>query len=355
MMIIADLAIWHFQRSGEEAPVAKAIPLEQAEHFGPEFSEINDFSSASKILGDEAHGERLSYIYPQPQPVPQSTLKTPAVRKPAGQYWRDNAVPADASGKKARIVIIIDDMGMSRKYSYETIDLPAPLTLAFLPYAPGLDKITRDARAKGHELLIHAPMEPLDRLNPGPIALLDGMSEQELKDTLRKMFDSFSGYVGINNHMGSKLTQNRPAMHVVMNELAARGLIFVDSKTINSSVAADVAAEHGLDYAERDIFLDHRETLDFARNALLETERHARKYGSAIAIGHPKVNTIQALKEWIPLAESRGFVIVSVSAVVRRQGVKTVEVKAAYGPMPAKLDLRSAPVLQPFPLQSPQP
>ena len=148
----------------------------------------------------------------------------------------------------------------------------------------------------------------------------------------------------------SRLTARR-----TLNELAARGLIFVDSKTINSSVAADVAAEHGLDYAERDIFLDHRETLDFARNALLETERHARKYGSAIAIGHPKVNTIQALKEWIPLAESRGFVIVPVSAVVRRQGVKTVEVKAAYGPMPAKLDLRSTPVLQPFPLQSPQP
>ena len=358
LMIIADLAIWHFQRSDLPLPAEQNVAVVQhnAEFMDTHFPPDHTIEAAEE--------ESLAYLYPQPlhgpvkpeapQPdVPK--IKTPPIQKPAGQYWRDNAVSAPASGKKARIVIIIDDMGMGRKHSYDVIDLPAPLTLAFLPYAPALDKITKDARAKGHELLIHAPMEPLDHLNPGPIALLNDMTEQELKDSLGKMFNSFSGYVGINNHMGSRLTQNAAAMHVVMNELAARGLIFVDSKTINSSVAGKIAAEHGLDYAERDVFLDHKETLDFARNALLEAERHARKYGSAIAIGHPKVNTIQALKEWLPLAEERGFVVVPVSAVVRRQGAKTVEVQSSYGPMPAKLDLRNAPVLQPFPLQSQQP
>ena len=140
-------------------------------------------------------------------------------------------------------------------------------------------------------------------------------------------------------------------MHVVMNALADRGLIFVDSKTIGHSVAERIAAEHGLDHAGRDVFLDHEDNINFVRKALLELERVARRNGSAIAIGHPKAATIQGLKEWLPLAEQRGFVVVPVSAVVKRETPKIEATKVVFGPAAPK----AFPALEPFPLQSPRP
>lgn len=348
----------------EQAPAVR-----HDDFLGPEYSETRDYNMA-KLLVEEM-GPMLPNIAPTARMPSQSVSETvrgaePPVRvarlpenlpvkKPAGQFWKDHAVTGVAPAGKSKIVIIIDDMGMGRKHSFEVMDLPAPLTLAFLPYAPGLEEITAQARARGHELLIHAPMEPMGDMNPGPVALLDSMPETELNENLDKMFNSFSGYVGINNHMGSKLTQNEAAMHVVMNALAERGLIFVDSKTISTSVAAKVAAEHGLDYAERDVFLDHEDNIDFVRGALLNLEKHARAYGAAVAIGHPKAATIAALKEWIPLAEQRGFVIVPVSAVVRRAPLRPL---AAVGaPVSGEIFGPRIPVpkMNPFPLQSPQP
>lgn len=232
--------------------------------------------------------------------------------------WRDWDKSLDKDAPK-KIVIIIDDMGISRKLSYEALELPAPLTLAFLPYASGLKSITNDAKKNGHELMIHMPMEAMNPdLDLGAIALRDNMAEQDIEDNLDRAFKSFDGYVGINNHMGSRVTQNKEIMDIVMDNLKERDLLFVDSKTINSSVAADSASAHGLEYAVRDIFLDHEETDEFVANALSRVERVAQKNGYAIAIGHPKRVTIDGLKKWLPTLEKRGFEIVPISVVTHR-------------------------------------
>jgi len=227
------------------------------------------------------------------------------------------------NGKPGRIVIMIDDVGLNRTQSHAAIDLPAPMTLAFLPYAPKLPEITGKAKAKGHELMIHVPMEPMSATtDPGPMALRDGMSAEALKVNLSQVFKSFSGYVGINNHMGSKLTKNPDAMRVVMEELAQRDLLFVDSKTSAQSVAANMAAARGLRYATRDVFLDHEDTPEFVANALKKMERIASSRGLAIGIGHPKKNTIAALKAWIPTLKDKNLVLVPVSSVVEREPLK---------------------------------
>ena len=216
-----------------------------------------------------------------------------------------------------KIIIIIDDMGVNKKLSKEVIDLKAPLTLAFLPYADNLPNITEQAKNKGHELIIHMPMEPINSgLDVGSIALLDHMNEQEIQKNLDQAFKSFEGYVGINNHMGSKVTQNQTIMNQVMDNLAKRDLFFVDSITIGSSVAASTAEKYGLRFAERDVFLDHEESDEFVQKALQKLEQISQKRGYAIAIGHPKKNTIKALKSWLPDAQKRGFQIVPVSTVV---------------------------------------
>ena len=230
-----------------------------------------------------------------------------------------------------KVVIIIDDLGMNRTQSMAMVNIEqAPLTLAFLPYAPQLKGITSSAIKNGHELMIHTPMEPMNSdLDPGPMALMDEMTENELRLNLKHIFQSFEGYKGINNHMGSRLTQNPEAMRVVMSEVAARGLYFVDSKTIAGSVAGDAAALYDVPFAERHVFLDHEESVAFVNDALVKLERLAKKNGMAIAIGHPKTNTVNALKSWLPSLKSRGLELVPASAVVQKHP-KTIRPVAVH-------------------------
>ncbi len=216
-----------------------------------------------------------------------------------------------------RIVIIIDDMGIDVKRSKAVMALKAPLTLAFLPYAPQVAKLAEEAKAGGHELLIHMPMEPMDpSLDMGSIALRHGMKPEEFDAMLDKAFASFGGYAGMNNHMGSSLTQEPEAMEHVMKALAARGLFFVDSRTSAQTVAAREAAKAGVAYASRDVFLDDDPSYAPVLKSLRETEKIAGRTGLAVAIGHPKDATIAALKDWLPQVKKDGFEIVPVSEAV---------------------------------------
>lgn len=215
-----------------------------------------------------------------------------------------------------RIAIIIDDMGLNLRSRLVEV-LPGPLTLAYLPYAKNLPAQTARAGAQGHELMVHMPMEAMNAtLDGGPNVLKVSQSQTDLKSTLNWGLSQFDGYVGVNNHMGSRLTSNSAAMQTVMDALKKRDLFFIDSRTIGSTVAADVARKNGLAYAERDIFLDHEITPDFIRGALQKLENTARSQGYAIAIGHPHQETINALKEWLPTLSQKGLRLVPASAVL---------------------------------------
>ncbi len=222
------------------------------------------------------------------------------------------------SVSKFKVAIIIDDMGPDRKRGFGVIDIDAPLTLAFLPYADRLPQMTKEAAARGHELMIHMPMEPMNpALDIGGIGLREDMDAGRWGEELVKAFSSFEGYVGMNNHMGSRLTQNEVAMDYVMEQLDERGMYFIDSKTISTSVAGEVARHAGLRVADRDVFLDHEDTLEFVRAALQKLEGTARRKGHAIAIGHPKDVTIAGLEEWIPTLAAKGIELVHASELVR--------------------------------------
>lgn len=171
--------------------------------------------------------------------------------------------------------------------------------------------------------MIHVPMEPMSSsIDPGPLALREGMSEESIVLNLNNAFKSFEGYKGINNHMGSRLTKNPDAMRVVMDALAQRDLLFVDSKTSAQSVAADMAAARGLRYGQRDVFLDHEDTPEFVASALRQMERIAHRKGVAVGIGHPKKNTITALRRWLPTLKDKNLTLVPVSEIVQRAPLK---------------------------------
>lgn len=245
--------------------------------------------------------------------APTTPIPPPGLEKEKPKLDKKAFVPHGAP----KVAIIIDDLGMDLKRSRAIMDLPAPITLAFLPYGTKTKEYAKIGKQKGHSLIIHTPMEAMDgKQNIGPGGLKQAMSDDQFDAAFGTMLASFDGYEGINNHMGSRLTTDGHKMERLMKILKDHDLYFVDSKTNPKSVAAGEAQMAHVPFAERDVFLDHEETLAFARNALKHTEQLALRRGYAIAIGHPKDNTIAALKEWIPTLAAKGIELVPVKALL---------------------------------------
>jgi uncharacterized protein len=217
-----------------------------------------------------------------------------------------------------RIAIVIDDLGLGRERTAQAIALAAPVTLAFMAYAEDLPRQTAAAGRAGHELLLHVPMEPVrNRIDMGPNGLSTGLGQDEILRRLRWDLDRFRGYVGINNHMGSRFTADEAGMTIVLEELKARGLFFLDSRTAASSVGARVARRLGVAYAERDIFLDDEPSAVAISHRLAQLEAMARRNGTAIAIGHPHVATLTALAGWTDSLAEKDLALVPLSEIVK--------------------------------------
>ncbi len=253
-----------------------------------------------------------------PVSAPQSAVSPQRAAPP--ERWLAFAVPGPEASNRPMIALVFDDLGIDQVRSRRTIDLPAPLTLALLPYGYNLRDMARAARAKGHEIMVHVPMAPEDlSVDPGPNALQKELGPAEILRRLDWDLSQFDGYIGINNHMGSRFTADRESMRLVINELKRRGLVFMDSVTTRETAGYHLAAELGVPYAVRDVFLDHEIEPDFIRRQLQRVEETARQQGHAIAIGHPHDETLEVVAEWLKTAEARGFDLVPVSAIIRRR------------------------------------
>lgn len=292
-------------------PVAPPAPLD-AQRQAPAQAPPSETGAA------QASAPRLA---PPAQPAPSGQADaafSPPPMPPAGlQAWQRYAVPAPAPDHRPCIAIVIDDLGVDKARTRRTIALPGPLTVSFLPYASDLPRQAAAARRNGHELLVHVPMEPVGHLDMGPNGLETGLAREEVVRRLRWDLARFDGYVGVNNHMGSKFTSDARSMAIVIEELKARGLLFLDSRTTAGSVGASLALRDGVPSASRDVFLDN--VVDAAAIAarLAEVEVMARRQGHAIAIGHPHDATLDALAPWLASLPRKGFVLVPVSAIVR--------------------------------------
>jgi len=263
------------------------------------------------------------YAPPAPPPPPAMKKEPSAKPEPVLRKWRQFAVAAPVNAGKPRIILVIDDLGIDKKRAARAIGLPGPLTLSFISYATELQEQTAKARAAGHELMLHLSMEPTSKtVDPGPNFLMTGLSQKELLIRLRWGMGRFDSYVGINNHMGSRFTEDPMAMTIVLKEIKRRGLVFLDSRTSPRSVGGKLARRLGVDYAERNIFLDHVDDIAEIRARLRETERLARQRGYAIAIGHPREATLNALEPWLQTLEKKGFQLTPLSAVVRQPAAK---------------------------------
>jgi len=196
--------------------------------------------------------------------------------------------------------------------------LTQPLTLAILPNEGKVDAILQLARERGHEIILHLPMQPEDpEKDPGPDAIRIDASDAEIRQKVRQALRKVPSAVGVNNHMGSLATADSRVMEQVLLELQSRGLFFLDSRTSAATVAFGLAKGLGVPTLSRDLFIDPVDDRQAAEAQLWELAARAARSGSAIGIGHDRESTLQALQAVLPRLETRGFRFVPLSALAR--------------------------------------
>lgn len=298
-------ALSEMKREGPQRPSGK-------------YARIDDIPGLPQYTETEP-GQNRATIEDKPRKPAKPAPQLAALSSSAPPAWRRFAVPFADLDSRPLIAIVIDDVGIDRPRSKRAWELPGPITLSFLPYAKDLQEQAKAARAHGNEIMLHMPMEPMGHADPGPNALLVSLSDSELRQRVTADLDSFDGYVGVNNHMGSRFTAFRPGMETVLRLLKARGLLFLDSRTTAQSVGETLAQELGVPTITRNVFLDDDQAPAAVRHQLAQTEEVARRQGFAVAIGHPHENTLKALSEWLPGLAAKGFAEAPLTAALRKR------------------------------------
>ena len=228
-----------------------------------------------------------------------------------------NKLAFSTTSKNPMIAIVVDDMGVDMIRSNKMLGIPDIYTFSFLTYAPNLQSQINFAKTKGKEVMLHVPMEALNNIyDYGPEVLSTKHSRSENLELLNTMLNRVSGYIGINNHMGSKFTSDLPLLSGVIEELSKKGLMFLDSKTIASTKADEIVEHIKLPYASRDIFIDDSNKIEDIKKSLISLENIAKKRGYAIAICHPRDNTIKVLQDWLPTLKEKGITSVPLSYII---------------------------------------
>lgn len=216
----------------------------------------------------------------------------------------------------ARIAIIIDDIGYNLRQGIAAARLPGALTLAVLPHSPNGVALAELGHEHGKLIMLHTPMSNLQRLPLDRGGLTESMSQEEFLDVLYDDLDSIPHVRGLNNHMGSYLTQLNEPMSWLMSTLARENLFFIDSRTSPDSIAWETAQSFQVPTSKRDIFLDNERTHEAIEVQFKKLLRIAQRRGQAIAIGHPYPETIHYLQQVIPTLTSLNVALVPVSELI---------------------------------------
>lgn len=197
----------------------------------------------------------------------------------------------------ARVAIVIDDFGPDRNIADKFLDLPIPITFSVLPFQRNSREIADLVHARQRQVILHLPMEPqgYPKVNPGKGALLVSMSSDAILKSIDTALDSTPHVTGMNNHMGSRFTENAVLMKTVLEEAQKRGLYFIDSYTSPRSAVASVAQQIHVPFLRRDVFLDNIRSEGAVRSQIGLLIRRAKIEGTALAIGHPHESTLRAL------------------------------------------------------------
>lgn len=227
----------------------------------------------------------------------------------------ERLAPPEAKPARPRIIIVFDDIGLSAAAFDEIMTMPGPVTFSFLPYGPDIGPLAARARARGDGIMLHLPMEPTGKADPGPQSLRTDMTASELLAALDWNLGRLENYDAVNNHMGSRLTRDEAVMKTVLSVLAERDVFFLDSLTTGGSVAEKAGRAVGARVYTRDVFLDSVRDKNAIRRQLALVESIAFETGFAIAICHPRRETLDVLGPWLTTAPARGLQLDTVAAL----------------------------------------
>lgn len=233
----------------------------------------------------------------EPKSKPES--KHPAkITEPVKASLKQEPAPA-----LPKFALVVDDLGYAAPELVTRLCAqPVPFTVAVLPYQEFTRESANIAFEKGKEVMLHLPMEPVGypKANPGPDAVMFNLTEQEIRERVRKALDAIPHHTGVNNHMGSRITPDRPRMTWVLQEIKARHDFFVDSRTEKDSVAFDVAEALGIPSVQRKVFLDDDKTFPEMEKQWDRALAIAKKEGEVLIIAHIYPETVEALEKLIP-------------------------------------------------------
>jgi polysaccharide deacetylase 2 family uncharacterized protein YibQ len=221
------------------------------------------------------------------------------------------------------VTIIMDDLGRSLHTAKALLALPQAVTFAIIPGEAQAVQVAELAYAGDREVILHTPMEPqgYPAVNPGEDALFVEYSDQEIRRRLEQFLAHIPHVTGINNHMGSRFTEDARALTPVMKSLQEKGLFFVDSRTTGRTLAAETARLYNVPTMDRDVFLDNVAEVDAIVTQIKKLESKARKKGMAIGICHPYPETLEALRRELPGLAERGISLVPVSVLLQKQAL----------------------------------
>jgi uncharacterized protein len=219
-------------------------------------------------------------------------------QQPEGELGRQEQV-----SKKAAIVI--DDFGNQMQGTQDMLNLPIPITVAVMPFLPTTKQDAELAHSRGKDVIIHMPMEPVKGKKSwlGPGAITSDLSDQEVRKRVEAAVDEVPYAIGMNNHMGSKITSDPKIMRIILEVCKERNLFFLDSKTTGKSVVGKLCVELGVPTASNNLFFDDVYTMEHIMKQAELFKKKLQKEDQLIAIGHvgpPGKKTAFALKKIIP-------------------------------------------------------
>lgn len=263
-------------------------------------------------------GSLLARIVFAPTLAPPSPAQpTPVVKAPRPAA---KPIPRPSLQGAPKVAIVMDDLGMDLATARALLAIDLPVTFAILPWNERAPQVAELAHQAGREVLIHMPMEPqgYPATKPGPEALLISLNDGELRRRFAGYLARVPHAVGGNNHMGSRFTEDREKMQVVIGEMQGAGLFFLDSLTSGNSVAFEVAREMGVPAARRDRFLDNAQDTAKIAAELRKLARLAARQGYAVGICHPYPQTLAALRQEAATFAREGVEVVPISKLLVR-------------------------------------
>ncbi|MDI6606031.1 MAG: divergent polysaccharide deacetylase family protein [Candidatus Omnitrophota bacterium] len=217
---------------------------------------------------------------------------------------------------QGKIAIVLDDWGYSLNNIALVDEIKFPFTAAVLPNLRYSQEAAEELHKRGFEIILHLPMESQSKLGMEKNTILISMGAGEIRAIVEQDLDNLGYARGVNNHMGSKVTQDSRVMEEVFGELKDKRLYFLDSAVTAGSVSSDLARRMNVPFIKRDVFLDNRLEPEYIKGQFNKLKTVAKKNGFAVGIGHDRRVTLEILKEIMPGLEQEGYQLVFVSELV---------------------------------------